>query len=424
MRTGFAILYLIFSSVMVAQSVHLTVPAVDSSDNAVTIGMAYFTWGQFTGNNGVIVQAGQLTRPVTNGTIDVTLAASDNAGYVYTLLLMHGSTADTFKWRIPATGATTMAQLNQPPAGDAVSATTVRTDQANTYTAGKKQVFAASATTAGEGFSGASSDPSAAVAGDLWFRTDIHHMRIYDGSTGQTLMYGSDTLPANQLANPATAVSLLFAANPFNVTFGSATGAANMMTVQDTANNTGTGYILTAATASGSTASPFQVRSAGAQNVYIDSTGKMLWGTDNTYDQGTSSANRVRSYYAGTSFAVASSGLFRFVNRSQISASGIGNILLSRDGVATFNLLQFACTASSCPALKISGTTIAARLADDSAYAPVEMGVPKFGGANTTGATAFTPGGSNCPAVSCTTPYTWIRVVTADGSTAYLPVYK
>jgi hypothetical protein len=115
MKRTFPILLLIFSSVLPGQSVHLTVPAFDSSNNPVPIGTAYFSWGPFTGNGGLTVQGGQLTRPITNGTIDVTLTASDTAGYVYTLLLMRGSTANTFLWRVPAAGATTMAQLNQPP---------------------------------------------------------------------------------------------------------------------------------------------------------------------------------------------------------------------------------------------------------------------------------------------------------------------
>jgi hypothetical protein len=115
MKRILPILLLMFSSVLPGQSVHLNVPALDSSNNTVTIGTAYFSWGPFTGNNGLTVQGGQLTRPITNGTIDVTLTASDTAGYVYTLLLMRGSTANTFLWRVPAAGATTMAQLNQPP---------------------------------------------------------------------------------------------------------------------------------------------------------------------------------------------------------------------------------------------------------------------------------------------------------------------
>jgi hypothetical protein len=119
MKLTFPILLLMFSSMLPGQSVHLNVPAFDSSNNPVPVGTAYFSWGQFTGNDGVTVQGGQLTRPITNGTIDVTLTASDTAGYVYTLLLMRGSTANTFAWRVPAAGATTMAQLNQPPSSAA-----------------------------------------------------------------------------------------------------------------------------------------------------------------------------------------------------------------------------------------------------------------------------------------------------------------
>ena len=301
MKTGFSILYLIFSSAMMAQSVHLTVPAVDSSNQAVTIGMAYFTWGTFTGNNGATVPAGQLTRPVTSGTIDVTLTASDNAGYVYTLLFMHGSTADTFKWRVPAAGATTMAQLNQP-AVTGVDGTVVHTDQANTYTAGKKQTFSSSATNAGEGFGGVSSDPSIVAAGDRWFRTDIHHMRIHDGTTGQTVMYQSDSLPWNQLANPTAATNLLFAANPFNLTFGNATGSGNMMTVTDTASNTGTGYVFTAGTASGSSANPFQVLAGGVKAIDVGSAGQVTIGSATTTVGVGSSILADRNVGAGNAF--------------------------------------------------------------------------------------------------------------------------
>lgn len=119
MKRTFPILLLLFSWVASAQSVHLNVPAVDSFNNPVAIGTVYFSWGQFMGNDGVLVQAGQLTRKITNGTIDVTLPASDTAGYVYTVLIMQGATANTFRWRVPAAGATSMAQLNEPPSATA-----------------------------------------------------------------------------------------------------------------------------------------------------------------------------------------------------------------------------------------------------------------------------------------------------------------
>lgn len=50
-------------------------------------------------------------------------------------------------------------------------------------------------------------------------------------------------------------------------------------------------------------------------------------------------------------------------------------------------------------------------------------GVVRFNGQNTTGA-GIASLGSNSPAVTNTSPYTWIRIVTSDGSTAYIPAWK
>lgn len=50
-------------------------------------------------------------------------------------------------------------------------------------------------------------------------------------------------------------------------------------------------------------------------------------------------------------------------------------------------------------------------------------GSPKFSGANTTGAGSAALG-ANSPATTNTAPYTWIKVKTADGSTAYIPAWK
>lgn len=50
-------------------------------------------------------------------------------------------------------------------------------------------------------------------------------------------------------------------------------------------------------------------------------------------------------------------------------------------------------------------------------------GIPKFAGTNTTGAGSAALGG-NSPATTNTAPYTWIQIITSDGSTAYIPVWK
>ncbi len=74
--------------------------------------------------------------------------------------------------------------------------TTVFTDQTNTYTPGMKQTFSASAVMAGEGFAGVTVDPSTLASGDRWFRTDTKRVRVYDGSTAQTIAWLSDVAPS------------------------------------------------------------------------------------------------------------------------------------------------------------------------------------------------------------------------------------
>lgn len=50
-------------------------------------------------------------------------------------------------------------------------------------------------------------------------------------------------------------------------------------------------------------------------------------------------------------------------------------------------------------------------------------GTLKFGGQNTTGAGSAALS-TNCPATTTTAPYTWIRAVSSDGSTVYIPCWK
>ncbi|HSU55466.1 MAG TPA: SGNH/GDSL hydrolase family protein, partial [Candidatus Dormibacteraeota bacterium] len=58
----------------------------------------------------------QKTVPVVNGTITTSLVASDNAGYVYNVLLMSGGEASNSTWRVPAGSAVTqLSQLVAPP---------------------------------------------------------------------------------------------------------------------------------------------------------------------------------------------------------------------------------------------------------------------------------------------------------------------
>lgn len=65
--------------------------------------------------------------------------------------------------------------------------------------------------------------------------------------------------------------------------------------------------------------------------------------------------------------------------RAWMFSPSAGVIQLSDNTGATFNRLQFGGTTSAYPALKRSGTTLQARLADDSGYAPFEAGSYGFG---------------------------------------------
>lgn len=84
---------------------------MNSSGNTVQTGTAFINWAPFPDNLGHTVQGGSRKVAIANGALSVALTASDNAGYVYTVLVQSASGADVFKWRVPAAGATSMDQL-------------------------------------------------------------------------------------------------------------------------------------------------------------------------------------------------------------------------------------------------------------------------------------------------------------------------
>ena len=123
------------------------------------------------------------------------------------------------------------------------------------------------------------------------------------------------------------------------------------------------------------------------------------------------------SIYAGN-------GRFYSYNSNvNIDLDSNNNVALYGNGSRnSFGMLQFGGTTSSFPAIKRNATAIEIKLADDSAFAPITFGVPKFAGTNSTG--SRTPSlGSNSPA-GTDTPYTWIQALSSDGSTVYIPCWK
>jgi hypothetical protein len=67
---------------------------------------------------------------------------------------------------------------------------------------------------------------------------------------------------------------------------------------------------------------------------------------------------------------------------SNIKSNGSGILQLGDAPETGFNRLQFGGATSSFPALKRSSTTLQARLADDSGYAPIDASLYKVGGTN------------------------------------------
>jgi hypothetical protein len=71
-------------------------------------------------------------------------------------------------------------------------------------------------------------------------------------------------------------------------------------------------------------------------------------------------------------FRALASGGFGMISRFNISSTADGNITLLNNNSNDFNRLQFGGTTNLFPALKRSSTTLQARLADDSAFAPIQ----------------------------------------------------
>ena len=108
----FLFLLVVLAAAVSAQNVTLTLPAVDSTGAAIQNGNAYISWPPFFDTAGTYVKGGQLTVPITNGSMTFTLHASDNAGAMYKVLMMGGSVPTIYQWKIPAAGATTIPQLS------------------------------------------------------------------------------------------------------------------------------------------------------------------------------------------------------------------------------------------------------------------------------------------------------------------------
>ena len=117
-------------------------------------------------------------------------------------------------------------------------------------------------------------------------------------------------------------------------------------------------------------------RANGVNRWTLLSDGHLRAATDNQYDIGASGANRPRNVYVGTSvnaagIIIANNQVYRD-SSSVIAFPSNGVIRLSNYLATDFSLLQLGGGTNLFPAIKRSSTTLQARLADDSAFAPIQ----------------------------------------------------
>jgi hypothetical protein len=98
----------------------------------------------------------------------------------------------------------------------------------------------------------------------------------------------------------------------------------------------------------------------------------------------------------------------------------------SADGVATSNCHQYL-QFSQAPGGGCAGFRLCfdPRATENAAFlGNLKVGgTLQFSGENAVGQSAGALG-RNCPATNCSTPYTWLKIITADGSIAYIPAWK
>lgn len=94
--------------------------------------------------------------------------------------------ANNFSTGIAASGNANCSQPAVSNLSDGIAV--VKNNQTNTYTAGARQVFQSSATTAMWNFPALTGDPSALSQGDFWYRSDLFLLGYYQGSGVKSIL--------------------------------------------------------------------------------------------------------------------------------------------------------------------------------------------------------------------------------------------
>jgi hypothetical protein len=146
--------------------------------------------------------------------------------------------------------ATGTGVIDATQLGGVAAATYVRTDQANTYNVGSKQTFKASATVAGLNIFGVATDPTGPLAaGDIWYRSDLKRLQLFNGTSTNPFATTAGTLTSGHCAS--------FDANGNIVDNGGACSAGTVTSV-----TAGDGTITIGGTASAPTVAVGQISNA------------------------------------------------------------------------------------------------------------------------------------------------------------------
>lgn len=110
---------------------------------------------------------------------------------------------------------------------------------------------------------GVTSSPALTYDGQQWYNSTTHQPCYNNNGTAVCGWGASGGSAWSSLTNPTANLALSMGANTSTFTYGATTGTSDMFALTDTASNTGTGILLHAYTASGSTEIPFKADANG-----------------------------------------------------------------------------------------------------------------------------------------------------------------
>ena len=121
----------------------------------------------------------------------------------------------------------------------------------------------------------------ASVDGMIRYDTDKGKYQAYQSGAWQDILTSApgNSISWSSLSDPTDNMALNMGAYTSTFTFDDNTGANNLFNFVDTANNTGTGYMVNIATATGSTLKPFHVSAAGVDAITVLENGYVGIGT-------------------------------------------------------------------------------------------------------------------------------------------------